>query len=469
MFSSLDSRRLRLLPWLVAVAFFMQTLDGTILNIALPSMARDLAENPLHMQSVVIAYLLTVAFLIPISGWLADRFGCRRVFQMAIVLFTFGSLCCALSTTLEQLVVARIVQGVGGALMVPIGRLTILRVYPRHEFIRVMVLVTVPGMIGPLIGPSVGGWLVEYASWHWIFLINLPVGVLGCIATRFVMPKLAMVRTRFDSLGFLAFGGSMVLLSLALEGLGELHWPIWHIVLLLLSGLVCMTAYWVHAGRVAYPLFSTQLFQTRNFTVGIWGNLFARLGIGALPFLLPLLLQVALEYSPAQAGMSLVAQALGAIGIKPLANALILRWGYRRILSLNTLLIGVLIASLAAIDRHTPLPLLLLHLAALGVVNSLQFTAMNTVTLIGLRDDQASSGNSLLSVVVQLAMSMGIALAGALLSGFTRADAGGIDVLDTFKLTFLCIGGLTILAAGMFLLLDRGTGLGDEATAKPEV
>nr|MBF0682692.1 MFS transporter [Pseudomonas sp.] len=201
---SLDARTARVLPWLVAIAFFMQTLDGTILNTALPAMARDLAEDPLRMQGVVISYMLTVALLIPASGWLADRFGSRRIFFTAIVLFTLGSLFCAMSVSFNQLVMSRVLQGVGGALMLPVGRLVVLRAYPRTEFVRVMTFIALPGLVGPLIGPTLGGWLVEYASWHWIFLINLPVGLVGCIAAFRFMPDLKSVeRVRFDTVGFI--------------------------------------------------------------------------------------------------------------------------------------------------------------------------------------------------------------------------------------------------------------------------
>lgn len=214
----LDPRTARLLPWLVAIAFFMQALDGTILNTALPTMARDLAEDPLRMQSVVIAYMLTVALLIPASGWLADRFGTRRVFLGAVLLFTLGSLFCSLSTTLGQLVVARVVQGLGGALMMPVGRLMVLRSYPRTELVRIMSFVTLPGLLGPLIGPTLGGWLVEYATWHWIFLINLPVGLLGAYAAGRFLPDLrSSGPVRLDLRGFLLFGTAMVLITIALK------------------------------------------------------------------------------------------------------------------------------------------------------------------------------------------------------------------------------------------------------------
>ena len=283
---ALDARTARILPWLVAIAFFMQTLDGTILNTALPAMARDLAENPLRMQGVVIAYMLTVALLIPASGWIADRFGSRRIFVAAIVLFSLGSLLCALSTSFNQLVASRVLQALGGALMLPVGRLVVLRAFPRSEFVRIMAFIALPGLVGPLLGPTLGGWLVEYASWHWIFLINLPVGVIGCIAALRFMPDLkGPERVRFDTLGFVLFGAAMVLITIALEGLGEMHMPHARVMLLLFGGAACMAAYWLRAGRIDAPLFSPTLFHTRSFAVGIFGNLFARLGGGALPFL----------------------------------------------------------------------------------------------------------------------------------------------------------------------------------------
>jgi EmrB/QacA subfamily drug resistance transporter len=456
----LDARTARLLPWIVAIAFFMQTLDGTILNTALPSMARDLSEDPLRMQSVVIAYMLTVALLIPASGWLADRFGTRLIFFGAIVLFSFGSLLCALAPSLNMLILARIIQGLGGALMMPVGRLVVLRAYPRSELVRVMTFVTLPGLLGPLVGPSLGGWLVQYTSWHWIFLINLPIGAIGCWASFRLMPDLrGPQRIRFDLPGFLLFGAAMLLLTVALEGLGELHLPHARVLLLLLAGLACLAAYWLYAARAQSPLFPPELFHTGSFAVGILGNFFARLGSGALPFLAPLLLQLGLGYSPAEAGMSMIPMTLGAMAMKPLAKPLIDRLGYRHTLTANTLLLGLLIASMALIGEHSTLTQLGVQLGLIGALNSLQFTAMNTVTLIDLPDHQAGSGNGLLSVVVQLSMSMGIAAGAALLSGFSLdRQSRPADILEAFQATFLCIGLLSMLAAAIFLQLPRGSG-----------
>ncbi|MEA9976197.1 MULTISPECIES: multidrug transporter subunit MdtD [unclassified Pseudomonas] len=452
----LDARTLRWLPWVVAIAFFMQSLDGTILNTALPAMARSLNEDPLRMQSVVIAYMLTVALLIPASGWIADRFGIKRIFFGAILLFSLGSLLCALSNSLGMLVAARVIQGLGGALMVPIGRLIVLRAYPRSDLVRIMSFITVPALLGPLMGPTVGGWMVEYLSWHWIFLINIPVGLIGCYAINALVPNLpGGGRTRFDGVGFLLFGASMVLITIALEGLGELHLPHMRVVLLLFGGMACLAAYWLRAGNINYPLFAPTLFRTRSFAVGIFGNLFSRLGSGALPFLVPLLLQVALGYSPSQAGMSMIPLAVAAMISKSLARPLIERLGFRIVLTGNTFLLGLLLASLGLVDAQTPYWLLLIHLGFVGAVNSLQFSAMNAVTLIDLDDASAASGNSLLSVVAQLSLSLGVACAAALLGGFTDDITGGAvsGLLGAFQKTFLSVGVLSMLAAGIFLQL----------------
>lgn len=452
----LDPTTARWIPWVVAIAFFMQSLDGTILNTALPAMALDLDENPLRMQGVIIAYMLTVALLIPASGWIADRFGTKRIFFSAILLFSFGSLLCALANSLGLLIGARIIQGLGGALMLPVGRLVVLRAYPRSELVRIMSFITIPGLLGPLLGPTLGGWLVEILSWHWIFLLNLPVGALGCYAVWKFIPDLrGAERTAFDGVGFVLFGAAMLLITIAMEGLGELHLPHLRVMLLLFAGMACLAAYWLRAGRIDNPLFSPRLFRTRTFSVGILGNLFARLGSGALPFLVPLLLQVALGYSPSQAGMSMIPLAAAAMVAKSIARPLIERLGYRIVLTANTLLLGVLLCSLGLINESTPYALLLAQLALLGAVNSMQFTAMNTVTLIDLDDASASSGNGLLSVVAQLSLSLGVACAGALLGGFTSASSveGVESTLGAFQLTFLSIGLMAMLAAAIFLQL----------------
>ena len=452
---ALDARAARRLPWLVAAAFFMQTLDGTILNTSLPSMAKSLHEDPLKMQGVFISYLLTVALLIPVSGWISDRFGSRKTFVGAIGLFTLGSLLCALSQNLEMLIASRVVQGVGGAMMLPVGRLVVLRAFPRQDFVRVMSFIAVPGLIGPLLGPVLGGWLVQYASWHWIFLINIPIGVIGAIAAYRDMPDLKSTdKMHFDVVGFILIGIAMVGLTIALDSMGEQHRAGAPIILTVLVASASLAIYWARAHKVAEPLFSPKLLATRSFSIGILGNLFARLGSGAMPLLIPLLLQVDMGYTPSEAGMMLIPLALGAMAIKPLANPIIERWGYRKVLTINTLLLGLGLAGLGAFRPDGSLWVLLGYLSVLGLINSMQFTAMNTVTLVDLPDEDASAGNSLLSMVVQLSMSFGVAVGGALLGAFSAIESTPV----AFSYTFVCVGLACMLAAGMFLQLDAETG-----------
>ena len=461
----LDPTTKRLLPWVVAIAFFMQTLDGTILNTTLPTMARDLGESPLRMQSVVIAYMLTVALFIPASGWLADRFGTRSAFLGALVMFSIGSLLCALSPTLPWLVAARVAQGVGGALLLPVGRLTVLRAFPRSERLAVLSFVTIPGLFGPLVGPPLGGWLVEIASWHWVFLINLPVGLIGVFATLRVMPNLRGTEQQpFDWLGFLMFSLGLVLVTLGLQGLGEHSISAPLSILMVIGGMAAMAAYWIHAARTDQPLFSLNLFRIPTFSVGILGNLFARLGSGAMPFLTPLFLQVGLGYAPTQAGLTMVPIVIGMMMIKFFAVPVIQRFGYRLVLVTNTLLLACLIGGFALVDGTTPQFVILIYLAIFGVSNSMQFTAMNTITLGDLDDARASGGNSLLSVVMQLSQGLGVAAAGALLGSFAAPGAKGPEVLHAFHATYLCVGLLSALAAGIFFQLRGREGSATPAT-----
>ncbi len=450
----------KLLLWLVAIGFFMQTLDATIVNTALPAMAASLGESPLRMQSVLVAYSLTMAMLIPSSGWLADRFGTRRVFVSAIVLFTIGSLACAMSHTLTQLVAARVLQGLGGALLLPVGRLSVLRAFPRERFLQAMSFVAIPGLIGPLIGPTLGGWLVEFTTWHWIFLINLPVGVLGCFATLKYMPdgRVPEVK-RFDLGGYLLLAFGMVSLSLAVDGLSDLGLRQAAVMLLLVFGLASLAAYWLRAARRPDPLFSPQLFSIPTLSIGLLGNLFCRLGSGCMPFLIPLLLQVSMGYSPARAGMMMLPVAIAGMITKSVATPLIKRLGYRTTLVGNTAIVGLLMASFALMDPGQPTWLHVAQLALFGMFNSLQFTAMNTVTLKDLDGPQASSGNTLLSMVQMLAIGMGVAAAGAVLQAYTGyfQPAGAAQTLRAFHATFATMGVMTMASAWIFWQLPDGT------------
>ncbi len=450
----------RHLPWLITISFFMGLLDATILNTALPAMAVDLGENPLNMQATVVVYLLTLAAIMPASGWLADRFGTRHVFQTALVLFCCGSLLCAMSSSLTQLVASRVVQGFGGALLMPVGRLVVLKVYPPEALIRVLAFITLPGLLGPLIGPALGGWLVEIASWRWIFLINLPVGLVGIVLASRWMPNLRGARVPFDLRGFVLFGASITLLSWALQSFGQADAHRGTLLLWLAGGFVCLLAYWHHARRSPQPLFSPQLFRLPTFRLAVVGNLVARLGSGAMPFLTPLYLQLALGYSPSRAGMTMIPAALGAMASKTIVEALVRRFGYRTVLSCNTLVLGLWIAGFAPVAARLSIGWVGAYLGLFGLFNSLQYTSMNTLTLSTLGKRFASSGNSFFSVVLQLARGLGVALAGGLLGffgGSSLADAGAA-LTGVFHATYLSVGLATALAAAVFLRVPAAHG-----------
>ena len=444
------------LLWLVAIAFFLQSLDATILNTALPAMAQSLGQSPLKMQSVIVAYSLTTAMLIPASGWVADRFGTQRVYGAAIALFVLGSILCALSPNLGFLVAARVVQGVGGAMMMPVGRLAVLRSHPKGEFIRAMSFIAIPGQVGALLGPTLGGALVEVASWHWIFWINVPVGLFGMWATRRWMPAGAeQPRRSFDGWGYALLSCGMVAVSVALDGLSGMGLGTALVAVLMVFGLASLAAYWMHALRVPEPLFPPALFSVRSLRVGLLGNLFARFGSGAAPFLIPLLLQVGLGMSPFHAGLMMLATVVGSMLVKRIAVRTVQRYGYRRVLQVNSVLLGLVLASFGLVSPHLPMGLLLAQLFVFGGINSMQFSAMNSVTLKDVEGEFASSGNSLLSMVQMLSMGMGVALAGALLGGFSDVwSALGDQSLRAIHATFVTVGLMTLASTLVFSQLD---------------
>jgi EmrB/QacA subfamily drug resistance transporter len=462
--ASLDAGTLRIIPWIVAISFFMQMLDTSIMNTALPAIAKSLNENPLNLHWVVIAYMLTVALLMPVSGWMADRFGMRTVLFGAILLFMAGSLCSAAATSLDELIAARVVQGIGGAFIMPVGRLAVLRIYPRQYLVQVLSFVTIPGLLGPLFGPAVGGFLTQYVTWHWIFLINLPVGLIGCVAVLRYIPNLRRAGlSRFDIRGFVLFGTAMLLISFALDSAGQRSLPAPLVFTLTAGGVLCMGLYVIHARIRPEPLFRLSILHTRTFTVGLIGNIFARLASGGMPYLTPLLLQVLLGYSPLDAGLIMIPMALMAIFSKALATRLLNDFGYRVVLFVNTVALGVLIALYSNFSPGTPLYVMLIIFGVFGAVNSLQFTAMNTLTLIGLPDEESSSGNSLLSVVMQLSMSLGVAVAASLMAVFLPSGTtplAGSELAAGFSATYLCMGGTSVFAALIFLCIPKDFGKG---------
>ncbi|MDE8756859.1 MFS transporter [Pectobacterium polaris] len=425
--------------WIVAFGFFMQTLDTTIVNTALPSMAASLNESPLHMHSVIVSYVLTVAVMLPASGWLADRIGVKNIFFTAILLFTLGSLLCARSETLNELLVSRVIQGIGGAMMVPVGRLTVMKIVPRDQYMAAMTFVTLPGQIGPLMGPALGGFLVEYASWHWIFLINLPVGLIGALATWFLMPNYTMRTQRFDISGFLWLAVGMATLTLALDGNRSLGIPPIAIFALIAVGLIALLSYWLHARHNKRALFNLHLFDTPTFSIGLSGGLLARIGSGMLPFMTPLFLQLGMGFSPFHAGLMMVPMVLGSMGMKRIVVQVVNRLGYRRVLMVSTLLLALVTALFALVALMKWIWMIPIVLFFLGTVNAVRFSTMNTLTLKDLPDTLASGGNSLLSMTMQLSTSLGVSIAGILLGMFSQPHmaAGSGETHMVFIYTYL--------------------------------
>lgn len=432
----------------------MQMLDTTILNTALPMMALDLQQSPLNMQTAVIAYALTLALLMPLSGWLCDRFGTRKVIFVSLWIFVLGSVLCAAAPNLPLLVLGRVVQGVGGAILTAAPRLVMIKAYAKSDLLRIINFIIMPALIGPIIGPILGGYLAEYVSWHWIFLINVPIGALAAWLTLLILPDFRVsgsLKPHFDKWGFILFGGGAVGMTLAME-LAHRPNALWW------SGTVAMTAcaawwgYCRHAKRSPQPLYGLDLFQIRTFRLGLWGNLVSRLGISAMPFLLPLLLQVGFGHRASVAGLALAPVALAAIVVKPYVAPLMSRFGYRRVLSWNTRMIGVMIVALGCLPSDLPLLWIVPQLFLLGACNSIQFSGMNSITIADLRERQNSSGTSLMAVNQQLAVSLGIALGATVLQLFTQ-QLGGERIHDAFRYTLWSVGACTFVSSWIFARL----------------
>jgi len=449
----------RYLPLVTAVAMFMQSLDGTILNTSLPSIASSMNYSPLEMQSVIVSYTLTLALFIPLSGWLSDKFGTKKMFLLAVLLFTLGSLFCALSVDLLTLNLSRILQAVGGSMMVPIARLAILYQYPRNQLLKIMNYITIPGLLGPVIGPSLGGFLSDNFSWHWIFLVNIPVGIAGMLMAWKIMPNYKNTVGKFDVLGLVYFSMALVLITFAMEvsSVGINHYSL-VLGLVFIAGLL-FTLYYRHFKKTENPIINLNLFKIRTLRIGLIGSLITRFGISGLPFLLPLMMQVGFEFSASKAGMMLLPSALTTIAVKPWIIPVVKRFGYRRILISNTLALAVIIFIFSFMEKDTPLMYYILLMIAYGAFTSIQMTAMNTISLADLNDDDASGGNSLLAIMQQLSISFGISIAALILAFYKdKMDFYHGNLVSAFHLTLMTLAVLTALSSFTFTKLKQGDG-----------
>ncbi len=447
----------KILPLILATAIFMQMLDSTILNTSLPSIAKDLNESPLNMQNAIISYVLTLAVFMPASGFLADRFGTRKIFIFSLILFSIGSLFCAVSQNLTHLVISRVIQGVGGSLMTPVGKLALIKTFDKNELLKAMNFAIIPALIGPVLGPLVGGYMVDFLSWHWIFLINIPIGILGIILGAKFMPDYRSEDVDFDLKGFIIFAAASLMLSVSLELFGTLQntTPVLFVFIL---GFLLLYYYYRHARKDGNPIFPLNLFQVRTFRVGILGNLATRLGISSVPLLLPLMIQIAYEQSAVTSGWMVAPMAITAMFGKSSVIKILNRYGYRKTLMVNTFIIGTLICLLSVPDIHSSLYWFIPIIAVLGFFNSIQFTSMNTISIADLRNFQTSSGNSLISVNQQLAIGFGIAFGLIVLKLFENTDLIEGEIHNAFRYTFLTVGILTIISGFVFRRLHISDG-----------
>jgi EmrB/QacA subfamily drug resistance transporter len=449
------------LPWLVAIAFFMQALDTTILNTAVPVVSAALGVAPLAMRSVLSSYALSLAVFIPISGWMADRFGTRLVFVWAIALFTLGSVLCGLCSNIHLLVACRVIQGCGGAMMVPVGRLTLVRTFAKSELVRAMSFVAVPALVGPMLGPIAGGLIVAYLSWRWVFFVNVPIGALGLVLVYLYLPDYREQKTKpLDLVGLILFGSGIALLSYVLEIFGDHTLGTAEILGLTALSLLLIVGYGLYAARTTYPLLELSLFRIRTFAAAVSGGFFTRLGIGGVPFLLPLLYQVGLGYTPIQSGLLIAPQAVASLATKFVLPWILDRIGYRLVLISNTVMLGGLVMLFATIGPETPLWVIVAQAALYGAFQSLQLTSMNTLVYSDVPRDRTSNASSIASTLQQLSISFGVAAAGLTTAFFipTAVRADPAAFIGGVHEAFLALGGFTVISTVVFWRLKRGDG-----------
>ena len=449
----------RLVPLIIAVALFMENMDSTVIATSLPAIAADIGANPLALKLAVTSYLLSLAVFIPASGWTADRFGARTVFRAAIATFVVGSIGCAFANSLEGFVIARIVQGMGGAMMTPVGRLVLVRSIDKHNLVDAMAWVTMPALIGPIIGPPVGGFITTYASWHWIFLINVPIGLIGIVlATRYIEDVRMENLERFDLAGMVLAGLGVAGLAFGLSvvGLGLVPPPI--VAGLLATGAIFMTAYVIHARRTAMPVLDFSLIRIPTFRANVVGGSLFRLGIGALAFLLPLMLQLGFNYTPLQSGLVTFTAAVGAFTMKTFAAGIIRRFGFRRILIVNALIASALTGACGLFTPQTPFGVMIAVLLVGGFFRSLQFTATNVIAYADVDARRMSRATSLVSVAQQLSIAAGVAVGALAVELAVQLKGSGVITAEDFHPAFFLIGVISASSALLFWMLPPDAG-----------
>jgi EmrB/QacA subfamily drug resistance transporter len=458
----------RAAPLIVAVSLFMENMDSTVIATSLPAIARDIGSNPLALKLAVTSYLLSLAIFIPASGWTADRFGARNVFRVAIAVFVLGSIGCALSHSLENFVIARVFQGMGGAMMTPVGRLIVVRSINKELLLNAMSLLTIPALIGPICGPPLGGFITTYASWHWIFIINVPIGLIGiALATRFIPDVRTEYPYPFDLTGFILSGIGIGGLAFGLSVLGLEFLPDSVVAALLGVGAVSSIAYVAYARRAPAPVLDLNLLKLPTFRASIFGGFIFRLGIGAMPFLLPLLLQIGFDLTPFQSGLITFTSAVGSLFMKAAAVSVLKRLGYRNVLLYNTLISAIFLAACAIFKPGIPFALMITILFIGGFFRSLQFTSINTIAYAEVEPPLMSRATSMVAAAQQISLSTGVAVGALVVETTLRFKHGTTMGAADFPPAFLVVSLLTATAALIFvrLPLDAGAELAGRVAA----
>jgi len=444
---------------ILATAVFMENMDSTVIATSLAAIAADIGTDPISLKLALTAYLVALAIFIPISSWMADRFGARRVFRLAMLVFMIGSLGCAFSSSLGEFVVARFVQGMGGAMMGPVARLVLVRMTPRHQLVDAMAWLTIPGLIGPIVGPPFGGFLTTYFSWHWIFIINIPIGVLGMVLVGFALPNDTRNRPRnIDSKGFVLAGLAFALFAFGCSVVSLPALPPIYGIIAAAMGIGLGYIYTRHALGTEYPLLDLRLLKVRNFRIAIVAGTFFRLGQGATPFLFPLMLQLAFGFSPFESGMVTFAGAVGALVAKFVANWIFAHWGFKYPLVISTAISAAGILAMGFYVPGTPIPLMLAILVFTGFWQSTFWTGSNAFTFADIEDKDAGQANVMSQVWGQLMFAMGVALGGGTLELMHRLRGGDALALPDFHMAFYVVAGVGAVATLLFLRLPKNAG-----------
>lgn len=453
---------------IVAVALFMETMDSTIIATSLPAIAADFGEDPIALKLAITSYLLSLAVFIPVSGWMADRFGARTVFRLAIVVFTIGSAACGFAESLFDFVLFRIVQGMGGAMMVPVGRLVILRSVPKAELISALAWLTIPALMGPVLGPPLGGFITTVFDWRWIFWINIPIGLLGIfLATHYIENFREESVPPLDIKGFFLSGIGLAGVAFGFTIIGQDLFPPEVVVGLITVGFISCWLYVRHARRVPNPLLDLDLLKIKTFFASLAGGFLFRIGVGASPFLLPLLFQLGFGMSPLQSGMLTFATAIGAIAMKTTAAPILRRFGFKRVLVWNAVVSALFIGAASLFTAATTGAAIIAVLLVGGFFRSLEFTAVNSLAYADIGDKDMSKATSFASVAQQLSVSAGVAV-GAMVLEVERMGRDTQDVLASdFPAAFLIIAALTASSALIFLRLPKTAGSSLATRARP--